>query len=61
MGILHIIKPCHQFQQLLDPINDVILYLASDWLLLVIDSSSCSDNQSEARENITLLIEWRDC
>ena len=43
------------------PVNEFILFLVSNWLLLIIESSSCPDGQLEARKSITSLIEWCEC
>ena len=41
------------------PINNITIFLASDWSLLVIASSNCPYYQSETRKMMTSLIEWR--
>ena len=54
-------QPCPQFsKQSCSPINDATLFLASHWLLLVIDLASCSDDQSEVRKSMMSLIGLRD-
>ena len=50
-------KTVSAIEQLRHPNNDVIIFLTSDWSLLVISS----DDQSEARKIMTPLIQLRDC